>query len=122
MSQALVLYPGGIGMVARKSGLRLGPDDIPIVLGMIARNDRRHDIAAWFGVNQGRIKGAENGDYGEVEPASANELPPSGPPGIKGRNLRDAVEEFQRLTAKGDEAGAMAALAAGAKAYDTDEP
>ena len=109
-------------MVARKSGYRLGPDDIPIVLGMIARNDRRHDIAAWFGVNQGRIKGAENGDLGKVEPALASELPPSGPPGVKGRNLRDAVEQYQRLMAKGDEAGANAALAAGATAYDTDEP
>ena len=109
-------------MVARKSGYRLGPEDIPIVLGMIARNDRRHDIAAWFGVNQGRIKGAEEGDYGSVDPAPAAELPPSGPPGIKGRRLRDAVEEYQRLMAKGDSAGAHAALLAGAKAYDADEP
>ena len=109
-------------MVARKSGYRLEPDDIPIVRGMIARNDRRHDIAAWFGVNQGRIKGAEDGDYGDVDPAPAAELPPSGPPGIKGRHLRDAVEEFQRLTAKGDSAGAYAALIEGAKAYDADEP
>ncbi len=122
MSQAPAVQPGDIEMVARKSGFRLGPDDIPIVRGMIARNDRRHDIAAWFGVNQGRIKSAEDGDYGEVEPAAAEELPPSGPPGIKGRHLRDAVEQYQRLMAKGDEAGAKAALAAGAKAYDTDEP
>jgi hypothetical protein len=109
-------------MVAKKSGYRLEPDDIPIVRGMILRNDRRHDIAAWFGVNQGRIPGAENGDYGNVDPAPAEELPPSGPPGIKGRRLRDAIEEYQRLMAKGDAAGATAALVAGAKAYDTDEP
>ena len=109
-------------MVARKSGFRLDPDDLPIVLGMIARNDRRHDIAAWFGVNPGRIKSAENGDYGEADPAPANELPPSGAPGVKGRHLRDAVEQYQRLMAKGDEGAANAALAAGAKAYDTDEP
>lgn len=55
-------------MVAKKSGYRLEPDDIPIVRGMIARNDRRHDIAAWFGVNQGRIPGADKDDYGDVEP------------------------------------------------------
>lgn len=109
-------------MVARKSGYRLGADDIPIVLGMIARNDRRHDIAAWFGVNPGRIKGAENGDYGMVDPAPGEELPPSGPPGIKGRRLRDAVEEFQRLTSRGDPEGAYAALVEGAQAYDMDEP
>jgi hypothetical protein len=109
-------------MVARKSGYRLGPADIPIVLGMIARNDRRHDIAAWFGVNQGRIKGADNGEYGTPPPAPLNELPPSGAPGIKGRHLRDAVKESLRLSAKGDGAGAKAALVAGAKAYDADEP
>jgi hypothetical protein len=109
-------------MVARKSGYRLDPDDIPIVLGMIARNDRRHDIAAWFGVNQGRIKSAEDGDYGSVDPAPAAELPPSGPSGIIGRHLLYAVEEFHRLTSKGDSASAYAALLAGAKAYDSDEP
>jgi hypothetical protein len=109
-------------MVARKSGFKLEPDDIPLVLGMIARDDRRHDIAAWFGVNPGRIPGAENGDFGNIDPAPASELPPSGAPGIKGRRLREAVEGFQRLMAKGDTAGAYAVLVAGAVAYDTDEP
>jgi hypothetical protein len=38
----------------KASGLSLTNKDASIVLGMIARDDRDHDIAAWFGVNQGR--------------------------------------------------------------------
>lgn len=75
------------------SGYRLDRDDARIVLGMDARGDRHHDIAAWFGVNQGRIAGAKNGDFGTLEAAPASELPPQGPPGIKGRRLRAVIEK-----------------------------
>lgn len=108
-------------MTARKSGLRLGKADIPIVLGMIARNDRRHDIAAWFGVNQGRIKGAQDGSYGTPPAAPARDLPPSGPPGVKGHRLRGSVKDALKLLSAGDAAGAKKALEAGAKDYDTNE-
>ena len=43
--------------------------DVKIVLGMAARGDRSHDIAAWFGVNQGRIAEAKSGEYGTLEKA-----------------------------------------------------
>ena len=76
---------------ASPSGYSLTASDIPIVLGMILRGDHMHDIAAWFGVNQGRIAGAENGRYGGGGGAAANGLPPKGPPGIKGRALRESV-------------------------------
>ena len=108
-------------MAARKSGLRLETPDIPLVLGMINRNDRRHDIAAWFGVNQGRIKDAQDGKYGKPAPAGPKGLPPRGPPGIKGRHLRDEVNEALHLIAKGDAATARAILQAGANVYDADE-
>ena len=77
---------------ANASGYSLTDRDVPIVLGMIARGDRKHDIAAWFGVNQGRIADAENGRYGGGATAPADKLPPKGPPGIKGRALRETVE------------------------------
>lgn len=77
---------------ANASGYYLKGNDVPIVLGMIARGDRKHDIAAWFGVNQGRIADAENGKYGGGAAAPADKLPPKGPPGIKGRALRETVE------------------------------
>ena len=77
----------------RPSGISLDKDDVRIVLGMDARGDRNHDIAAWFGVNQGRIAEAKNGEYGTLEAAPADELPPQGPPGVKGRKLREQVQE-----------------------------
>ena len=77
---------------ASPSGYSLSAVDVPIVLGMVLRGDRKHDVAAWFGVNQGRVADAENGKYGgSGAAASADVLPPKGPPGIKGRALRESV-------------------------------
>ena len=59
-----------------------------IVLGMVARGDKRHDIAAWYGENQARIAEVEQGDYGNLAAAPVSELPPRGAPGPKGRRLR----------------------------------
>jgi hypothetical protein len=58
---------------------------------MVARDDREHDIAAWFGVNQGRIAEVKGGSHGTIRVAQAQDLPPKGPPGPKGRRLRGAV-------------------------------
>ena len=60
---------------------------------MVARGDRDHDIAAWFGVNQGRIAEVKEGKYGTIAAAPANQLPPRGPPGIKGRRLMSSVRK-----------------------------
>jgi hypothetical protein len=47
---------------------------------MIARGDRHHDIAAWFGVNQGRIAEVNEGVLHSNAPTAAtNSLPPRGP-------------------------------------------
>lgn len=108
-------------MAAGKSGLSLGKADIPLVLGMVARGDRKHDIAAWFGVNQGRIAEAEDGKYGAPPATPGEQLPPKGPPGLKGRRLRAAVQEALGRLGSGDVAGAKAALEAGEKEYDADE-
>jgi hypothetical protein len=63
-------------------------------MGMIARGDRDHDIAAWFGVNQGRIAEVKDGSqFGIIAAAPAQELPPKGPPGIKGRRLREDTQQ-----------------------------
>src|SRR5262245_45778317 len=78
---------------SKASGYTLKASDAPIIFGMVARWDRDHDIAAWFGVNQGRIAEVKDGSkFGIVSAASASQLPPKGPPGIKGRRLRKAVE------------------------------
>ncbi|MEL7464873.1 MAG: hypothetical protein AAFN79_12440 [Pseudomonadota bacterium] len=65
---------------AQPSGIRLDEDDAALVKGMLARGDRQHDIAAWFGVNGGRIGEISTGaKFSDVKPAKQNELPPPGP-------------------------------------------
>lgn len=109
-------------MPAKASGISLTAKDIPVLLGMAARDDRNHDIAAWFGVNQGRIKEAKDGKYGKPAPASPKSLPPKGPPGIKGRRLREAIDDVFALLAKGDISGVKRSLDAAVKQYDANEP
>lgn len=72
---------------AARSGITVNPADVPVILAMVARGDRRHDIAVWFGLNQGRVKEVEDGRHGPLVLAAANSLPPSGSPGIKARTL-----------------------------------
>ncbi|MGT2441229.1 hypothetical protein ACU4I5_00085 [Ensifer adhaerens] len=65
---------------ARPSGLSISAKDAALIRGMIARGDRHHDIAAFFGLNQGRI--AEINDlsrFPDVPAADPAELPPRGP-------------------------------------------
>jgi hypothetical protein len=65
---------------AEPSGITLSSDDAAVIKGMLARGDRQHDIAAWFGVNGGRIAEIAIGDkFPNVAAAPASELPPPGP-------------------------------------------
>lgn len=92
-------------MRAKESGIRLTADDAAIVKGMLRRGDRQHDIAAWFGVNGGRIAEiATSQRFETVKPASSNELPPQGPY-LSGR----------------DTTALLAALAKGRAAFDDAE-
>ncbi|HVA15440.1 MAG TPA: hypothetical protein VNF99_19485 [Stellaceae bacterium] len=78
---------------ASRSGLQVQPKEVPVILAMINRGDRRHDAAAWFGLNQGRIADVEEGKYGTPALADDDDLPPSGSPGPKARDIRAAVQE-----------------------------
>lgn len=82
---------------ASRSGYTVNDTDVPIILGMIARGDRRHDVAAWFGLNQGRIKEVEDGKHGNPAAASSHQLLPSGSPGPKAQELKNAILRAQRL-------------------------
>jgi hypothetical protein len=65
---------------AEPSGRSLTVEDAALIRGMIRRGDRHHDIAAFFGVNQGRIAEVKDGSrFPGVPPADADELPPKGP-------------------------------------------
>jgi hypothetical protein len=88
---------------------------------MVNRGDRRHDIAAWFGLNQGRVKNTQDGRYGPPVTIPGIMLPPKGPPGIKGRRLRDALDFVIKNLESGDGAGALANLQEARAHYDADE-
>lgn len=101
--------------------MSLTNNDASIVMGMVARKDNDHNIAAWFGVNQGRIAEVKAGSHGQVQPAPAAELPPKGAPGLKGRRLRGAVEKAVALLAQKEFAAAEETLVAALKKYNTNE-
>lgn len=65
---------------AKASGISLLSEDASLIKGMLARGDREHDIAAYFGVNGGRISEiATRSKFATIAAAPAEELPPSGP-------------------------------------------
>jgi len=55
--------------------------DTQIVKGMLARGDKQHDIASYFGVNGGRVAEVATGkcDYPTAPAAPPDKLPPPGP-------------------------------------------
>jgi hypothetical protein len=76
---------------AQPSGVRLTEVDATLVKGMLARGDRQHDIAAFFGVNGGRIAGVATGaTFRWVEAAPPDQLPLPGPY-LNGRAAHAAV-------------------------------
>lgn len=76
---------------AHKSGVVLNEADAAVAKGMLARGDRQHDVAAWFGVNGGRIAEIATGyTFHWVEPATGD-LPPPGPY-PRGRDAVAALE------------------------------
>ena len=84
---------------AENSGKKITEDEAPIVKGMLLRGDRQHDIAAWFGVNGGRITEINRGQkFLEVTPNTKN-LPRPGPY-LSGQVSESYMEEFRRLRSK----------------------
>jgi hypothetical protein len=88
-----------MGRRANPSGIRLTERDAAIVKAMLARGDRQHDIAAWFGVNGGRVGEIASGRvYRSVQPDASANLPPPGPY----PNGRDATIALRALVAARD--------------------
>jgi hypothetical protein len=83
--------------------MALNDAEIAIVKGMLARGDRQHDIAAYFGINGGRIGEISTGQTGgSVTASPAQDLPPAGPymagrSALRARDtltaLRDLIQE-----------------------------
>lgn len=78
-----------------------------IVKGMLLRGDRQHDIAAYFGVNGGRIAEVATGScaYPNAQPMEEEKLPPPGPYLTKYalhsviRTLNEAIEAIEMAEA-----------------------
>lgn len=76
---------------AEPSGISLTQSEAAIAKGMIARGDRQHDIAAWFGVNGGRIADISTGKkFPSVQAGALDRLPPPGPY-LTGRDAHAAM-------------------------------
>ncbi len=80
---------------AHPSGITLTSDDAALVKGMLARGDRQHDIAAWFGVNGGRIAEVSTGQtFARAETASPDKLPSPGPY-VAGREAATTIQALE---------------------------
>ena len=86
-------------MRADPSGISLTEDDAAIVKGMLARGDRQHDIAAWFGVNGGRIAEVATGARFPNVATQTSDLPPPGPY-LSGRDSQRAKELLAEIRGK----------------------
>lgn len=75
--------------------MSLNDDEIAIVKGMLDRGDKQHDIAAYFGINAGRVSEISSGFTGaEIEAAPEHMLPPPGPV-MAGRSAAAAFRALQ---------------------------
>lgn len=80
--------------------MALNDREIAIVKGMLARGDRQHDIAAYFGENGGRIGEISTGKRGQgITAAPSHELPPPGPymAGRSALRARDTLKALRDL-------------------------
>jgi|SRR6185312_10889245 len=104
--------------------MALSNKDASIVLGMLARGDNQHDVAAWFGENGGRIAEIAGGSYGSIAAAPNAELPPRGPVGRKARRLKTYVQAALTALANGGDGAvteAVTELEAGLASFNRDE-
>jgi hypothetical protein len=102
--------------------MALSHKDATIVMGMLARGDKNQDICAWFGENPARIVEVENGQaFGEVAAAPAGDLPPKGPPGVKGRRFLGYVREAITALEAGNQDKALKELRDGVARFEKHE-
>lgn len=82
------------GIIAEPSGIRVTEEDASLILGMVGRGDRKHDVAAYFGINNARVYDVMDGKlHPGIEPAPLEKLPPPGPY----PNGRNALEMQEKL-------------------------
>lgn len=80
--------------------MALNDGEIAVVKGMLIRGDRQHDIAAYFGINGGRIAEISTGQTGaSIAAADPDDLPPAGPymAGRSALRARDTLTALRDL-------------------------
>ena len=87
---------------AEESGMILTEEDASVVKGMLLRGDRQHDIAAWFGVNGGRIAEISTGKKFSNVAAQDKKLPHVGPY-LSGRQSEKTRIELLLIRKKAEE-------------------
>lgn len=89
----------------RNKAISLSKADVALVKGMLDRNDKQHDIAAYFGVNGGRVAEIKTRKrHSEVRAAKPEDLPPAGPYIMSGRSALKAKETLLALRGLIDQA------------------
>lgn len=53
---------------------------VPLIKGMLARGDNQSDIAAWFGINSGRVAEINTGERSPEVKLTTEDLPPANLP------------------------------------------
>lgn len=77
---------------ARNSGIMLTEIDVARILGMHARGDRQHDIAAYHGVDSARVSEVVKGrKFDGVSPMPSAALPSPGPYVVLDRAMTDEL-------------------------------
>ena len=90
--------------------MSLTTKDATVILGMVARGDKKHDIASWFGENPARVQEVIAGDYGNLVAAPADQLLPKGSPGTKVRRMKGAVSKALEALDAGNASAAKVIL------------
>lgn len=103
---------------APRSGISVNSHDVPVIIGMLGRGDRKHDVAAWFGLNQGRIAEVADGKHGSPLAAPSNKLPPEGSPGPRARELREQANRILRALNEGKPDAAIVLIEKAMKDFD----
>lgn len=84
-------------------GIVITAEDAAKIKGMAARGDRQHDLAVYWGVNQGRINEIIHSERGARKwknvPPATEDLPPPGPYVVLARS---ALTEVERRAAVAD--------------------
>lgn len=89
-----------------------------LIMGMLARGDKNHDISAWFGENPARVAEVKDGTHGYFKAANAIDLPPKGAPGLKGRKMYAFAKKSLKALEDGDAAEAIELLKNGIAAFE----